>query len=79
MALINCPECGKEISDKASHCIHCGCPINQPQETPAPTPKYNNTEFDSSKFRLVDGARSLGGENSNNSKPKKIHQRVGLF
>lgn len=28
MALIKCPECGKEISDKAIACIHCGCPIN---------------------------------------------------
>lgn len=27
MALVMCPECGKEISDKASYCIHCGCPI----------------------------------------------------
>ena len=24
MALINCPECGKEISDTADVCIHCG-------------------------------------------------------
>ena len=24
MALIKCPECGKEISDKAKECIHCG-------------------------------------------------------
>lgn len=29
MALINCPECGREISDKANACIHCGCPIKQ--------------------------------------------------
>lgn len=28
MALINCPECNKEISNKASSCPHCGCPIN---------------------------------------------------
>ncbi|MDR0834688.1 MAG: zinc-ribbon domain-containing protein [Candidatus Symbiothrix sp.] len=28
MALINCPECGKEISDKALQCPQCGCPIN---------------------------------------------------
>lgn len=28
MALIKCPECGKEISDKASVCINCGYPIN---------------------------------------------------
>lgn len=27
MALINCPECGKEISDKASACPNCGCPV----------------------------------------------------
>lgn len=24
MALINCPECGKEISDDARKCVHCG-------------------------------------------------------
>ena len=27
MALIKCPECGKEISDKSSACIHCGAPL----------------------------------------------------
>ena len=27
MAFVKCPECGKEISDKAAQCIHCGCPI----------------------------------------------------
>lgn len=25
--LIKCVECGKEISDKASACPHCGCPV----------------------------------------------------
>lgn len=29
MALINCPECGKEISDKSKQCIHCGYPLEQ--------------------------------------------------
>lgn len=27
MALIICPECGKEISDKSEICIHCGYPL----------------------------------------------------
>lgn len=27
MALIKCPECGKEVSDKAISCPNCGCPI----------------------------------------------------
>ena len=29
MALINCSECGKEISDKASNCPNCGCPVEK--------------------------------------------------
>ena len=33
MALIKCKECGKEISDKAKQCVHCG---------------YNNSEINSS-------------------------------
>ncbi|MGI2260895.1 zinc ribbon domain-containing protein [Shewanella sp. GXUN23E] len=29
MSIICCPECNKEISDKAPSCIHCGLPISQ--------------------------------------------------
>lgn len=28
MSLINCPECNKEVSDKATACPHCGNPMN---------------------------------------------------
>ena len=31
MALINCPECGQEISDKAKWCVHCGYPLQAEQ------------------------------------------------
>lgn len=27
MALVKCKECGKEISDQATSCPNCGCPI----------------------------------------------------
>lgn len=27
MALISCKECGREVSDKATSCPHCGAPI----------------------------------------------------
>ena len=37
MALITCPECGKEVSDKATACPNCGYPINT---------VGNNREFD---------------------------------
>ena len=29
MSLIKCPECGKEISEKASSCPNCGCPSSE--------------------------------------------------
>lgn len=32
MALIKCPECGKEVSDKAAACIHCGYPLSNKKE-----------------------------------------------
>ena len=28
MALIICPECGKQISNKAKACVHCGNPLS---------------------------------------------------
>lgn len=34
MAMINCPECGKEVSSEAATCPNCGHPIKQPQEEP---------------------------------------------
>lgn len=32
MALLKCNECGKEISDKATTCPNCGCPITTEKE-----------------------------------------------
>lgn len=32
MALMNCPECGKEISDQVNHCPHCGFPVKNQKE-----------------------------------------------
>lgn len=34
MALIKCNECGQMVSDKASACPHCGCPIEKPKVCP---------------------------------------------
>lgn len=33
MSLIQCPECGREISDKASSCPNCGCPIKSTESS----------------------------------------------
>ena len=29
MALIKCPECGRQVSDQAAACPECGCPIRK--------------------------------------------------
>ena len=36
MALIACPECKKEVSEKALQCPHCGCPIATATRTQKP-------------------------------------------
>ena len=48
MALIKCPECGKEISDASAACIHCGYPLNKNsgiQETEAPNVESKEKEI----------------------------------
>ena len=43
MALINCPNCGKEISDKATSCIHCGAPLIETEQPISHQPTLNTT------------------------------------
>lgn len=55
MALIKCSECGKEISDKASACPHCGCPVivdSKKQE-------YENLYANAKSFSKVNNAKDL--------------------
>lgn len=56
MALINCSECGKEISDKAVACPNCGCPL--PRANPKPRssggfPKKNNNKKRSQRLYAI--------------------------
>lgn len=43
MALINCPECGREISEMAKSCPHCGCPIQKSTENKGSRSKPKKT------------------------------------
>ena len=57
MALINCPKCGKQVSDKAAVCPHCNqmlnvqqniqqyVPLNIPQPASAPAPQSKKSKF----------------------------------
>jgi len=42
MALIKCPECGAEVSDKARACIHCGYPFDNTVSSDNSVQKSNN-------------------------------------
>lgn len=60
MALIRCPECGKEISDKAPACIHCGYPLsllNNEKAKSTTVEKQSNTEVKSDQkeysFKII--------------------------
>ena len=58
MALINCTECNKEISDKAQTCPGCGAPVAVASEVIAITPtkvSYNTStdSFSGTKLLIV--------------------------
>jgi len=38
VAMINCPECSKEISDKAQACPNCGAPVDTASTASIPVP-----------------------------------------
>lgn len=65
MALIKCPECGKEISDKAEKCIHCGYPLKNKTI-------INKKEYDFS-YEL-----ELVLKNKNIEAIKSIREKTGL-
>lgn len=52
MALIKCPECGREVSDKASKCPQCGFPIresmgaNGKEQEESPTEDFSVQQHD---------------------------------
>ena len=52
MALIICPECGKQFSDKAAACPNCGCLTSEIVKSAAP--KGNSAEAEKQMLALVE-------------------------
>lgn len=71
MALIKCPECGKEISDKSKQCIHCGYPLDYMENT---SDKYNFykvilADYGTEKIKVIKAVRettSMGLKDAKN-------------
>ena len=65
MALINCSECGKEVSDKAATCPNCGNPINQQPAAKSEEylccPRCNSKELHSQHKGFSGGKALVGG------------------
>ena len=59
MALINCSECSKEVSDKATNCPHCGAPIASAKETKATGSPLSTVQETSKRFKLQTVIASL--------------------
>ncbi|MBO5145320.1 MAG: NINE protein [Lachnospiraceae bacterium] len=68
MALFNCPECGKEISDMAAACPHCGAPVQTKKYC-----KFCGAQIDSSCIactvcgKPVDNLKSANANNAVNN------------
>lgn len=44
MAIIQCPECGRSVSNQASNCPHCGYPLKRSAYQFTPAPQYIEDE-----------------------------------
>lgn len=63
MALIKCPECGKEVSDKATNCINCGYPLNEPV--------VNSTNYSNNKYNYSSSSLPLHHHPSFSNMPNR--------
>ena len=66
-AIIQCPECGKEISDQSERCIHCGVPIYV-------CPKCGNLA--SGKLKFCPRCGNAVGANDNAESDGKLNPEV---
>lgn len=51
MALIKCPECGKEISDKATVCINCGYSLESLKDVRKKIKSEDNIESQNYEYK----------------------------
>jgi DNA-directed RNA polymerase subunit RPC12/RpoP len=58
MAIVNCTECKKEVSDQAATCPHCGSPIHRRSESP--TKVIIESEPTSKKWKTVKLISGIG-------------------
>ena len=86
MSLIKCSECGKEISDKATACVHCGCPVSKPnpEQKPIDFNEMMGGYFDGATVRTVKketeqkNTNDFNAMSNNNAKSNWIGMIIAL-
>ncbi len=76
MALIDCPECNKEISDKSDKCINCGFPLDVKQENNITEIKEDSNSL--KKEKLVCQIEIKGNEDWSPTSPY-LHGTVAIL
>jgi hypothetical protein len=61
MALVRCPECGREVSSAATTCPGCACPISPPLPRPAAVVRHGGAYEIIGSFVIVGGLLSCFG------------------
>jgi len=90
MALINCPECGQQVSDKAESCPSCGVGIAAKPEagkTDQPTKEADNAKETAQgcaimiviMAALVWWVWPSGNSDSDSSRPRPEHSASGAY
>ena len=74
MALIKCPECGKEVSDKATSCPHCGAPVeaSKPSINPQKKKKGGKLKYILVVILIVMAVSILGGDDKEEKTDSKV-------
>lgn len=52
MALIMCPDCGKDVSDAAPACPHCGRPVTLSSRISPPSSEVSTIELTGKRLKL---------------------------
>ena len=73
MALIKCEECGKEISNKAKACIHCGCPITCDESVDIVKKESANEYYDQKSRKLMVAFHAVVSNKSKESTLNNIY------
>ncbi|MDE7463956.1 MAG: hypothetical protein K2M48_02905 [Clostridiales bacterium] len=71
MAIVNCPSCGKPVSDKAENCVHCG--ISLAQESTAPAEEQAEANAATTEEKQIDYMEQFHSDEPNmKSKKDKL-------